>query len=113
MDTSEEKHRQIITLYETGNYSHRAISYALNIPKSTVSRIIQLWHQTGNTRSRRFGRSPTTQILSMRVERAMVRHSYADPQATARQVQHLQGGEALDVHIRTVQCILRVMGGSQ
>lgn len=110
MDTSEVKRSEIVDLHRTGRYSTRQISSIVNVPRATVNRIINLWNETGNVRSRRYGRTPTRTILSERTRRYIVRHSRADPQLTAREIQNFQGGEASNVSVRHIRRVLNVSG---
>ena len=75
-----------------------------------MDRVVALWRETGDIISRRFGRLATNHTLTPRTERALVRRSVADPRLTARQIRNDQGGEALNVSVRTVQRVLQTHG---
>lgn len=110
MDTNEITRKEVIDLFQTGEFSNRRIASTLNIPRTTVNDIVNLWKETGSMRSRRTGRAPTRQKLSERTQRYLVRRSRTDPQMTARQIQEAEGGEALNVSVRHVRRVLHAHG---
>jgi transposase len=110
MDISEVKRREIVNLHLTNLFSNRAISDIVNVPRRTVDRMVRLWRETGNVASRRLGRPPTNHTLSERTERALVRRSVVDPRLTARQIRNQQGGDTLNVSVRTIQRVLQRHG---
>lgn len=108
MDTSASV-RQLIIHHHNQHISVRAISQMVNVPKSTVGRIIKNHSTTGSTQVRRHGRCGRKRLIGERTARLMARRSIINARLTARQIQH-QTPTAANVSLDTVKRSLRRSG---
>lgn len=102
MDTPINIRRLIIQHFLKG-WTYRRISEATNVPRSTVSDIINNYRRTGSPTTRRHGRSATNSRITTRDDHRIRQISTADPQLTARQIQEEVGGSVSQVHVSTVK----------
>lgn len=109
MDLSEDT-RLLIIHQHLQKKTVREIAELTNIPKSTVERVVQRHDETGTTSPRRKGRCGRKRILNIREERAVSRHSIAEPQATAREIQHASTSSIQNVSVDTIKRTLRRQG---
>jgi transposase len=107
MDTPLATRQHIVHLHEVQHMTYRRIASLLNVGRSTVGDVINLWQQTGEVKSRRCGRIATNLALGKRTVRLLVRESVINPRATARQLRDCVGGEASRVSLRTIQRCLK------
>ena len=102
--------RRIVINHHQANKSVRQIARIMNMPHSTVGYVIQKYSQNGQIFRQRRGRCGRPRTLSNRSERALVRASVANPQATARELQASVQGECSSVSIDTIKRTLRRSG---
>lgn len=101
MAAHDEKHLQIITLFENTSKSREEIARDLGVSRSQVSRTIKRFQETGShaTAYGNCGRSPTFSDRDIRHIRNI---SISSPRSSASDVQR-QLGASGDCSLRTVQ----------
>jgi transposase len=106
MDVPQEIRNIMVHHHEAG-YSCRQIALMVNRPKSTVNNILKRYSQMGTSQATRFGKCGRKKILS---ERGLATFSTINPQATARQLRALVGGNVATASLTTVKDALRRQG---
>jgi IS30 family transposase len=111
-DTDRGKREQVIALSKHTSKTHREIASDLGMCHSTVTRIINHYHQTGSVKTLRKGKCGPKPKVGKTCSRYLVRESVKDPRKTAREIHLSSGQSAPNVCLRTIQRILK-KGGRQ
>lgn len=102
--------RQLIVAHHLNGLSCRNIASMVNVPKSTVIRLVKRFKDTGNVQVTRLGNCGRPRIATQREERALARASLANPLMTAHELRNSVGGSIAQTSISTVKRILRRQG---
>jgi len=109
MDVPQNIRNLIVHHHETG-HSCRQIASLVNRPKSTVHNIVKRYSQTGSFQASRLGNCGRKKIFTDRDESQLVTLSTINPQATARQLRALVGGNVAKASLTTVKDALQRHG---
>lgn len=109
MDVSQRVRELIITHHLNG-LSCRSIASMVNVPKSTVIRLVKRYKDSGLVQTTRLGNCGRPRIASQREERTLARESLLNPVMTARELRTSVGGNIAQASISTVKRILRRQG---
>jgi transposase len=110
MDTPHYIREHIVFLSENLGKSVRTIAADLEVPKSTVGRIIQLYKKSGNTYGTRKGKLGRRYSQTENDQRVLVRASKVDPKATAGELRQQLPSPQHHVSLTTVRKALRNHG---
>lgn len=86
MDIPLDTRNQIIALHNHSSKSMHEISRDMNLPYSTVKRIIDKFHNTGSIEAERKGRCGRKPKLSPRTRRDIIREVQRDPTISVREI---------------------------
>ena len=106
MNKSPDLKKTIIALHNSGSSSHK-IAHQLSLSRSTVSRLIKRYKQTGDDVPSSKKGSGGRFSLSTREIRIINRESLIHPHLTAANIQVSVGGKCQNLSVRTIRRYLR------
>ena len=109
MDVAQDIRNIMVHHHEAG-HNCRQIASMVNCPKSTVNNILKRYSRMETTKAPRIGNCGRKKILNKRDERRLATFSTINPQATARQLRVLLGGNADTASLTTVKDALQRQG---
>lgn len=107
-----EKRLQVITLYQHTTKTHNEIAFDVGVNKSTVSRIIKQYEESGEYKTRYENCGGQNKKFCKRDLRHLRRLVVKSPRSTAADIHEAMGVSAKDVSLRTVQRALNEAGCS-
>ena len=103
MDITPRKRATVVSLSRTALMSCREISAAVNISKSTVSRILQRNKESGSPEAQRLGKCGRKRKISRYDDKVIVRKSIIDPRKTSFDIQRDLQAAGITVSPQTIR----------
>ena len=110
MDTPQGKRSSIVAMKENTSMSIRSIAAALQVPKSTVSNVINQYKKTGSIETKRKGKCGRKKKTSPRDDAFLLRESIKYPKKTSHQLNVAISGHGVSIDSSTVRRRLLAAG---